>query len=50
LPANIKPVWKRMAVNNALAYYDTATIAIIKSFVVQAPELKVTRIYFEYAK
>jgi len=39
-----------MVVNNALAYYNSATIAAIKSFIVQAPELKVTRIYFEYAK
>jgi hypothetical protein len=50
LPADIKPVWKRMAVTNTPAYHDTSTIAAIKSFIVQAPELKVTRIYFEYAK
>jgi hypothetical protein len=27
-----------MAVANTLAYYDTATIAAVKRFIVQAPE------------
>jgi hypothetical protein len=29
--------WSPMAVKNALAYYDTATITAVKSFIVQAP-------------
>jgi hypothetical protein len=33
-PANIRLVRKGLAVANALAYYDTATIMAIKSFIV----------------
>jgi hypothetical protein len=29
-----------MEVANTLAYYDTATITAVKSFIVQAPEVK----------
>jgi hypothetical protein len=36
LPVNIRLVFKRMAVTNTLAYYDTATITAEKSFIVQA--------------
>jgi hypothetical protein len=36
LPANIRLRWKSMAVANILAYYVTATITAVKSFIVQA--------------
>jgi hypothetical protein len=36
LPANIRLRWKGMAVANTLAYYITATITAVKSFIVQA--------------
>ncbi len=37
LPTNIRPWCKWWEVANALAYYDTATIDAVKSFIVQAP-------------
>ena len=37
LPANIRFEWKQTEVVNTLAYYDTATITSVKSFIVQAP-------------
>ncbi len=37
LPANIRLGWKGMAVTNALAYYDMATIMALKVFIVQVP-------------
>jgi hypothetical protein len=37
LSANIRLGWKLMEVANTLAYYDTATITAVKSFIVQAP-------------
>jgi len=40
LPANIRLEWKSMEVGNTLAYYDMATITAVKSFIVQAPEVK----------
>jgi hypothetical protein len=45
LPANVRLGWKRMAVANTLAYYDTATIMAIKSFIVQATEPSVKKRY-----
>ncbi len=36
LPENVTLGWK-MAVSNTLAYFNTATIASVKSFVVQDP-------------
>jgi hypothetical protein len=33
---NIRLGWKRMEVANTLAYYNTATLAASKSFIVQA--------------
>ncbi len=36
---NIRPGWKCMKVENALAFYNTATITTIKSFKVQAPRV-----------
>jgi hypothetical protein len=38
LPTNIRLGWKSMQVANTLAYYDTAIITAVKSFMVQAPE------------
>jgi hypothetical protein len=38
LPINIRLGWKLMQVANTLAYYDTAIITAVKSFIVQAPE------------
>ncbi len=32
LPTNIRLGWKLMDVANTLAYYDTATMTLIKSF------------------
>ncbi len=32
---------------NTLAYYDTATITAVKSFIVQAPVLQIAQITFE---
>jgi hypothetical protein len=40
LHANIRLEWKSMEVANTLAYYNTATITVIKSFTVQAPGLR----------
>jgi hypothetical protein len=40
LPANIRLKWKSMEVGNTLAYYDMATITAVKSFIVQAREVK----------
>jgi hypothetical protein len=37
LPANIRLGRKLMAVSNTLAYYDTATITAVKSFIIQTP-------------
>ncbi len=37
LPANITVGWKLIAVTNTLAYFNTATIASVKSFIVQDP-------------
>jgi hypothetical protein len=41
LSANIRLGWKRMAVTNTLAYYNTATITTVKRFIVQ--QLEVSR-------
>jgi len=35
LPEDIGLGWKRMAVQKTLAYYDTATVTIVKSFIEQ---------------
>ncbi len=40
LPTNIRQGWKSMQVANTLAYYDMAIITAVKSFIVQAPEVK----------
>ncbi len=37
LTTNISPEWKKTEVAKTLAYYDTATIAAVKSFIVLAP-------------
>jgi hypothetical protein len=37
LPTNTRLKWKSMQVANTLAYYDTAIITVVKSFIVQAP-------------
>ncbi len=42
LPSNIRLGWKSMQVANTLAYYDTAIIVAIKSFIVQAALYQVT--------
>jgi hypothetical protein len=36
-PANIWQRWRRMAVENTLAYYNIAAIMTVKSFIVHAP-------------
>ncbi len=36
MPTNIRLGFKWMAVANTLAYYDTATINAVKSFIVEA--------------
>ncbi len=38
LPTNIRQGWKWIEVANALAFYDTAKITAVKSFIVQAPD------------
>jgi hypothetical protein len=38
LIANIRLGWNSMKAENTLAYYDTATIKAVKSFIAQAPE------------
>ncbi len=38
MPTNIRFGWKRMEVGNTLAYYTTATITAVKSFILQAPD------------
>jgi hypothetical protein len=42
LPTNIRQGWKSMQVENTLAYYNTAIITAVKSFIVQAPSCSVT--------
>ncbi len=37
LRANIRLGWKQMAVENALTYYDAATVTATKCFIVQGP-------------
>jgi hypothetical protein len=37
LPTKRRLWWKGIEVTNTLAYYDTATIAAVKSFIVQNP-------------
>jgi hypothetical protein len=37
LPTNFRLGWKSMQVANTLAYYDTAIITAVKSFIVLAP-------------
>ena len=37
LPTNIRLGWKSMQVANTLAYYDTAIVTAVKSFIVLAP-------------
>ncbi len=39
LPTNIRLGWKSMQLASTLAYYDTAKITAVKSFIVQAPLL-----------
>ncbi len=39
MPTNIRLGWKSVQVANTLAYYDTAIITAVKSFIVQAPGL-----------
>jgi hypothetical protein len=38
LSPNIRLVWKRLTLANTLAYYNTARITAMKSFIVQAPK------------
>ncbi len=38
LVENIRQGWKLMIVENTLAYYNTATITAVKSFIVQTPD------------
>jgi hypothetical protein len=40
LPPNVRLGWKCQTLSNTLAYYDTATINAMKSFIVQAPEAR----------
>ncbi len=35
MPTHIRLEWKGMEVANALAYYKTATITVVKGFIVQ---------------
>jgi hypothetical protein len=35
-----------MEVANALAYYDTVTITAVKSFIVQAPDVNVIKLFY----
>ncbi len=46
LPAKIRQRWKWMAVANTLAFYDTATITTLKSFIIQAPGDVITTLPF----
>jgi hypothetical protein len=46
LPTNIRLGWQSIKVANTLAYYDTAIITAVKSFIVQAPGVNVTKKYF----
>ncbi len=41
LPLNIRQLWKLMKVTNTLAYYGTATLPDVTSFIVQASEVRV---------
>jgi hypothetical protein len=43
LPTNFRLGWKSMQVANTLAYYDTAIITAVKSFIVRAPGANVTK-------
>ncbi len=39
LPTNIRQGWKIMEMANNVAYYDIATIILVKSLTMQAPRL-----------
>jgi hypothetical protein len=43
LPTNFRLGWKSMQVANTLAYYNTAIITTVKSFIVLAPGANVTK-------
>ncbi len=45
LPTNIRLGWKSMQVANTLAYYDTAIITAVKSFIVQASEVGTIKLF-----
>jgi hypothetical protein len=49
LTTNVRLGWKRMSVANTLAYYATAIIAVVKSFMVQTPSFQ-TQIFFHHKK
>jgi hypothetical protein len=46
LPAKIRLGRKWLILVNTLAYYDTATITAVKSFIVQTPGVKVKKFFF----
>jgi hypothetical protein len=43
LPSNFRLVWKWMALASTLAYFDTSKITAVKSFIVQAPGLLISK-------
>jgi hypothetical protein len=44
LSANVRQGWKCITVASTLAYRDAATITVVKSFIVQVPELVFTKV------
>jgi hypothetical protein len=50
LPANIRLQWKCTEVANPLAYYDTATITVVKSFKVKAFGVNLIKLFFVTVK
>jgi hypothetical protein len=45
LPANIRLGWKGLPGTNTLAYYKNPLITAVKSFIVQAPDDTIRKLY-----
>jgi len=47
MPAFIRLEWKRLKVSNTLAFYDSAKVTAVQSFIVQAPYLiRIAKTFF----
>ncbi len=46
LPVKFRLEWKRRELANTLAYYDTATIVNVKSFIVEVPGGRIRQLMY----